>query len=148
MKSKLLSGHGPGTRIFLLVLETGDEVVSTLEGFLRENNINAAAIQGVGALSNGVVGWFSPKDRNYQRIPANGQMEVLSLLGNVALNEDEPKLHAHVVLGSALGAVIGGHLIEGRVRPTLEVYVTEMPGYIKRKPNPEIGLPLIDLSGE
>ena len=34
---------------------------------------------------------------------------------------------AHVVLGLSDGTTRGGHLIEGRVFPTLEVVVTENP---------------------
>jgi hypothetical protein len=46
------------------------------------------------------------------------QVEVLSLLGDVAVAEAEPSLHLHAVLGRADGGVVGGHLLEAHVRPT------------------------------
>jgi uncharacterized protein len=74
------------------------------------------------------------------------QVEVLSLVGNIARDEDgEPKVHAHVVLGRSDGTTRGGHLLEGRVRPTLEVVLTETPEHLRRKTDEETGLPLISI---
>jgi predicted DNA-binding protein with PD1-like motif len=63
----------------------------------------------------------------------NEQVEVLSLIGDVALYGDESKLHAHVVLGKSNGAVIGGHLLKAIVHPTLELILEEAPGYLQRR---------------
>ena len=38
-----------------------------------------------------------------------------------------------------------GHLIEGRVFPTLEVVVTENPAELRKVMHPELGIALIDL---
>jgi predicted DNA-binding protein with PD1-like motif len=72
-------------------------------------------------------------------------VEVLNLTGNIALADGEPKLHPHVVLGKADGSAHGGHLLEGHVRPTLEVIVTESPVHLRRRSDPETGLALIEL---
>jgi len=68
---------------------------------------------------------------------------VLSLLGDIALADGKPKLHAHVVLGKRDGSAHGGHLLEAHVRPTLEVILTESPSHLERVHDPETGLPLI-----
>jgi predicted DNA-binding protein with PD1-like motif len=70
---------------------------------------------------------------------------VLSLIGDVAVGPDGPVVHAHVVLGLSDGTTRGGHLIEGRVFPTLEVVVTETPARLRKVLRPDIGLALIDL---
>jgi predicted DNA-binding protein with PD1-like motif len=70
---------------------------------------------------------------------------VLSLIGDIAENEGKPKLHAHVVVGYADGSARGGHFLEGIVRPTLEVLLTESPTHLRRKTDPTTGLPLIEL---
>ena len=67
------------------------------------------------------------------------QVEVLSLIGDIAAG----KVHAHVVLGKRSGAACGGHLLAARVRPTLEVILTESPGHLQRKHDPATGLSLI-----
>jgi predicted DNA-binding protein with PD1-like motif len=70
----------------------------------------------------------------------------MSLVGDIALYDGEPKLHAHVVVGKRDGTAHGGHLISARVRPTLEIWLTASPEIIERRMNVEVGLPLIDLS--
>jgi uncharacterized protein len=41
--------------------------------------------------------------------------------------------------------VRGGHLLEGIVRPTLEVTIVETAAHLRRKKRPELGIALIDL---
>ena len=83
--------------------------------------------------------------KDYRRIPVDQQCEVLSLLGDVAEGADGPILHVHVVLGLSDGTTRGGHLLEGRVFPTLEVVVTETPAELRKVMRPDIGIALIDL---
>jgi predicted DNA-binding protein with PD1-like motif len=69
------------------------------------------------------------------------------LLGDIARGEHgEPKVHAHVVVGTSEGEARGGHLLEGQVRPTLEVMLVESPAELRRRTDRETGLALIDLS--
>ena len=56
-----------------------------------------------------------------------------------------PACTPHTVLGLRDGSTRGGHLIEGYVRPTLEVTLTETPAHLVRKKKPELGLALIDI---
>jgi predicted DNA-binding protein with PD1-like motif len=74
------------------------------------------------------------------------QVEVLLLLGDVAVGDQGPALHLHAVLGKADGSVVGGHLIEAYVRPTLEVILIQPPSYLRKRKDPETGLALIDIA--
>jgi predicted DNA-binding protein with PD1-like motif len=91
------------------------------------------------------LGYFDRDRRDYTRIPFAEPVEVLSLLGIITLAGPKPKLHAHIVFGQADGTARGGHLLEGRVWPTLEVIVEELPRHLQRRTDPETGLALIDL---
>jgi predicted DNA-binding protein with PD1-like motif len=72
---------------------------------------------------------------------------VLSAVGDIASDDnDKPSLHVHVVLGLNDGTTRGGHLLEGIVRPTLEVTLVETPAHLRRKKRPELGIALIDLA--
>ena len=73
------------------------------------------------------------------------QVEVLSLIGDVALDGEEPTLHAHVVVGRADGTAHGGHLLAARVWPTLEVMLAESPRHLHRRRDPDTALALIRL---
>ena len=52
------------------------------------------------------------------------------------------------MLGTREGNARGGHLKEARVRPTLEVIVTETPEHLRRVHDEETGLSLIRPSAQ
>lgn len=134
-------------RTFALILDTGDEVVATLERFAAEHNLTASRFTAIGALQDATLGYFDWQRKDYDRIPVDEQVEVLSLVGDIALQDERPKVHAHVVLGRRDGSTRGGHLIEARVRPTLEVLLTDAPSHLQRQYDPASGLALIRVGG-
>jgi predicted DNA-binding protein with PD1-like motif len=145
MRAKMLTA-GP-ERTFALVFDKGDEPVSLITAFAKEHQVTAARLSAIGAFSEVVLGYFDWEEKDYRRIPIREQMEVLSLLGDIALGPDgEPKLHAHIVLGKSDGSAHGGHLLEGRVRPTLEVLLIQSPAALQKVHDPETGLALIGLA--
>ncbi|MFL6208712.1 MAG: PPC domain-containing DNA-binding protein [Pyrinomonadaceae bacterium] len=144
MKSKLI--HDGGEKTFVIVFDTGDEVVAGLLDFAREHR-RAASLTAIGAFERVTLGFFEAERKDYKKIFIDEQVEVLSLIGNITLAEnDEPKVHAHVVVGRRDGTAHGGHLLEAHVRPTLEVVLTESPTRLRRKMDAEVGLALIDLT--
>ncbi len=143
MKTKLI--NDAPQRTFAVVFDKGDEVLENLLAFAKAEDLSAAEFTGLGALSDVVLGYFDWQNKDYRRIPIDEQVEVLALTGNVALKNGEPKLHPHIVVGKADGTAHGGHLLEGHVRPTLEVIVTELPAHLQRRSDPETGLALLRL---
>ena len=143
MRTKLLNENGE--RIFAVIFETGDDPVAGLTRFADEQKLGASAFTAIGAFSEATLGYFDWEKKGYERIPVKDQVEVLALVGDVALQDGKPKLHAHVVLGRRDGSACGGHLLAARVRPTLEVIVTESPVHLRRKHDPVTGLALIDI---
>jgi predicted DNA-binding protein with PD1-like motif len=146
MKTALLH-ESEGLRTFALVLTTGEEVMSAMTSFATEHQLRATQFTAIGALSRVVVAFFDWTTRQYRNIRVDEQVEVLSLLGDVTLDQSKPKVHAHIVLGKADASAHGGHLVEGLVRPTMEIIMTETPGYLRRRLDPESGLALIDATG-
>ncbi len=135
-----------GQKTFALVFDTGDEFVERLTSFAEENGLSAASLTALGAFSDVTLGYFDMGRKEYDEIPVEEQVEVLSLVGTIAPKEDGgPQVHAHVVVGRSDGTTRGGHLLAARVRPTLEVIVTESPAHLVRKTDEETGLPLIQL---
>ncbi len=145
MKSALLHDDD-GLRTFVLVLDTGDEAVASLSSFAHEQRLRASHFTAIGAFSGAVVAYFDWETKQYRGIPIGEQVEVLSLVGDVTCGDGKHTVHAHVVLGRADASARGGHLIEARVRPTLEIVLTETPAHLRRRHDPESGLALIDPS--
>jgi predicted DNA-binding protein with PD1-like motif len=143
MKAALLHEHA-GLRTFALVLATDEEAMAALLAFATERTLKATQFTAIGALSRVVVAYFDWASKEYQHIPIDEQIEVLSLVGDISIEDGKPKVHAHVVVGKADGTAHGGHLIEGRVRPTLEIVLTEAPRHLQRRHDPASGLALID----
>lgn len=143
MKAKVLN-EGP-ERTIALIFDKGDEVMSTLERFAKEHGLTASRFSAIGALESAVLGYFNWERKDYDRIPVEEQVEVLSFNGDIALDGAQPKVHAHAVLGRRDGSTVGGHVLEARVRPTLEVLLVESPGYLRKTCNRETGLALIDI---
>ena len=143
MRWKLLDRGPPAT--YAVVLATGDEAMQSLQEFVREQKIDAAGLTAIGAFERAVIGYFDWDKKDYKRIPVDEQVEVLSLIGDVAEADGKPVLHIHAVLGKSDGSVVGGHLLEGHVRPTLEVILTQPPAHLRKKKDPETGLALISL---
>ena len=143
MRSKVLNDGDE--RTIALVFDTGDEVMATLARFADEHGITAARLTAIGAFSRAVLGYFDWQRKDYERIPVHEQVEVVALVGDVALENGRPKIHAHVVLGRRDGSTCGGHLLEGHVRPTLEVMLVQAPAHLARTADAESGLALIDI---
>jgi predicted DNA-binding protein with PD1-like motif len=144
MRFKLLHQEG-GERTFAVIFQTGDDPVVGLTRFAEEQKLHACAFTAIGAFSEATLGYFDWEKKDYERIAVSEQVEVLALLGDIALQDSKPKLHAHVVLGRRDGSARGGHLLSARVRPTLEVIVTESPAHLRRRYDPQSGLALIDI---
>ena len=80
------------------------------------------------------------------KIPLREQVEVASLLGDIAEADGKPALHLHIVVGRRDGSEMAGHLGEAHVRPTLEVILTESPAHLRKRHDPESGLALIRMN--
>src|ERR1700738_2895789 len=144
MKSKLASEHDG--RTFVLILDQGEEAFAAMTAFANEQAISAASVTAIGAFENAKVGWFDFAAKRYIPISVDEQCEVLSLLGDIAQGDDgKASLHLHAVLGLRDGSVRGGHLMEGIVRPTLEVTIVETAAHLRRKKRAELGIALIDI---
>jgi predicted DNA-binding protein with PD1-like motif len=133
-------------KIFALIFETGDEITSVLQQFAKRQGLGGSSFKAIGALSYAKLGWFNWETKKYD--PAcvlHEQVELLSLIGDIALKGREPQVHAHVVVGRSDGIAHGGHLLEARVRPTCELILTESPTHLQKKFDPESGIASIQI---
>jgi predicted DNA-binding protein with PD1-like motif len=133
-------------KTYALIFKTGDELAHGLSIFAAEQNIDTASFKAIGALSSVELGWFDWNDKKYHTsVKLDEQIELLSLIGDIALYDGKPAVHAHVVIAKKDGTAHGGHLIKAIVRPTCEVVLTESPGHLRKQIDPESGLALIRL---
>lgn len=142
MKSKRLNPSGPAT--YALVFDKGDEVIANLTESARRSHLNGSHFTAAGAFQKPTLGYFDRDRKEYKKIPVDEQVEVLSLIGDVAAKEGgEHKVHVHVVVGKADGTAHGGQILEATVWPTLEATLTEEPAHLQRRHDAQTGLTLI-----
>jgi predicted DNA-binding protein with PD1-like motif len=143
MQSRLIDDSE--TKTWAIVFDKGDEFVSGMQQFAEEMNLDSARFTAIGAFSDVVLQFFDRQKMEYKKIPVSEQAEVLALEGNIALDGQNRKVHAHGVIGLSDASTRGGHIGEAHVWPTLEVVLEEAPAHLKRTTEQETGLALLNL---
>lgn len=144
MRDRMLATTASG-RTYALVFDLDDDVLVSFEQFCERENVYGAFFYGIGGYRRATLGYYDVERKEYDPIEIDEQVEVVSLLGNVTNFGGKPRIHAHCIVGHRDGHTTGGHLLQGVVRPTLEVMVHDTNVPLRRTPRPEIGIPLIQL---
>ncbi|SCE94163.1 hypothetical protein GA0070214_103457 [Micromonospora chaiyaphumensis] len=127
----------------VVAVDKGEDAVATINEVAVRYGIRGARVTAVGGFKSAELGYFDRGKRDYLRIPVREQVEVLSLLGDIADNQGRPALHVHAVVGHRDGSTVGGHLLRGEVWPTLEVIITEVGASLVKRVDQETGLALL-----
>jgi predicted DNA-binding protein with PD1-like motif len=134
----------PDEKVYVVIFHKGDEALSGLTDFAMQHDVQDAHFTAIGAVSGATLAWLDVPKRIYHRIAVAEQVEVLSLIGDVAAFNGKPVVHMHAVLGRKDGSTIGGHVFELEANPTLEVFVTVESTPLKKRPDDASGMKLID----
>ena len=96
-------------------LKPGHDLFESIEGFVRENKIEAGCVMsGVGSLTRAVLR-FANRDFHSEY---EGHFEIVSLTGTVSVHGS----HLHISISDGDGRTIGGHLVSGcKIYTTAEV---------------------------
>jgi predicted DNA-binding protein with PD1-like motif len=141
MRFKLLEER---PKTYVLTFYTGEELASGLKQFAVDEKLTGSSFKAIGAFSSVRLGWFDWETKEYRpSVVFDEQVELVSLIGDVALKDGAPQVHAHVVVARSDGTAHGGHLMEAHVRPTCEVVLIESPQKLQKRLDPESGLALI-----
>lgn len=141
MRFKLVSSS---PKTFVLIFNTGDEILTELKRFAAGQKLAGSSFKAIGALSRAKVGWFNWETKRYETaVELDEQVELLSLIGDIAVIDEKPQVHAHMVIGRRDGTAHGGHLQEAIVRPTCELVLTENPTHLRKEMDVATGLALI-----
>jgi len=143
VKVKLISNSGT-SKTYVLVFAPGDEVMSGLSEFADKYQVKSAHFTAIGDVQTARVGWYDKSRKMFKVIPINSPSEITSLIGDIALYNGKPAVHAHINMAAEDGTVRGGHLLEAFISPTLEVMMTVEPEPLYKKFSTDMNLALID----
>nr|WP_169727293.1 DUF296 domain-containing protein [Segniliparus rugosus] len=123
----------------------GDELFTALNDFAVAHNVHAGSFTAVGALRDVRYGWYDISRKQYRVIPAQGQVEALSITGDIGVSSGKPTVHTHLTVGHEDGSVTGGHLLYAIASPTVEVFARTYPTDLPKALDERSGLFLFGL---
>lgn len=135
--------HELSANDWLVRLDAGDEIITSLLEFTRAAGITAASFTGIGAVGELKYGYFDITKKEYKVAEETISLEIVSLVGNLARIDGEPIVHAHISVGFPDMSVRGGHLVQGVISVTGEIFVRTYRAEINRGRDEFFGLNLI-----
>lgn len=130
-------------RAFVGRLETGSDLVESIEFFCTEQGVMAAQVTVIGAVRRARYAYYDQEAHEYRELESATHHELVGFVGNISLRDDRPFLHAHATFADADGATVGGHLLRGTEVFAAEVMLRELGGVdLVRRPDDETGLAL------
>jgi len=143
MQVKQLSDAN-GQKDYAVIFRPGDEPFAGLTEFAEKYHIQSAHFTAIGGFRDARLAWFDLDKKMFRVIPIDQQVEVASLVGDIALLDGKPQVHMHCVVALPDGTTRGGHILDAHVNPLLEVFVTADPTTLVKKRDPSRGLTLIE----
>ncbi len=143
MRVKQLSDSN-GQKDYAVIFRPGDEPFAGLTEFAEKYHVQSAHFTAIGGFHDAKLAWFDLDKKMFRVIPIDQQVEVVSLVGDIALLDGKPQVHMHCVVGLPDGTTRGGHILDAHVTPLLEVFVTSDPVPLVKKRDPAHGLTLIE----
>ncbi len=125
-----------------MTLAKGDFINQTFEAFAEKKGVGCAWLNGIGALENPEIGYYSIKDKKYHRKQFTGEFELTSLIGDITMKEGKPFAHTHITFSDTDYQVYGGHLFDAKITAAGEFLIQLGTDDITREINQSIGLPL------
>ncbi|WP_457642310.1 PPC domain-containing DNA-binding protein [Persephonella sp.] len=130
--------------IYLLCLQEGEKVISSIENFVKFEGINSGFFWAVGAVRNVELGIFDIDDKDYIKAIFKDYYEIVSCHGNISMDPDtqNPVIHTHISIADKDFRLYGGHLFEAEVTVTFEMVLFPVAVPIIRNINPKFNLKL------
>ena len=132
-------------RDYVIRLDRGDEIVACLRSLAEKEHIRLAYLTGIGAVGTVTAGVFDTKEKVFKGHTWTGDLEIVSIGGNISTMNGEVYTHFHISVADEAGAVFGGHLNEAVISGTGELVLTVIDGETDRAFDSEIGLNLLKL---
>ena len=128
----------------LLEEHNDEEICAKLKEVAQKENIKLAYLTGIGAAGKVTAGVFDTKEKVFKGHTWEGDLEIVSIGGNINTMNGETYTHFHISVADEAGNVYGGHLTEAVISGTGELVLTEIEGTVDRKFDEEIGLNLFE----
>lgn len=130
---------------FILRMETGEDILKNLKDFCNLKGIEAAKVSGIGAVRGARISYFDMQGGVFIDNEIPGDVELLSLMGNISVMDGQAFPHLHVTLADENFKVSGGHFSAGYAGATTEIFVEVFEGRLESRYYQESGMRLLAL---
>ena len=127
----------------LLRIDRGEEIIEAVRTVAEKEHIRLASVEARGATDDFTVGVYDVAEKHYDSKTFTGPHEIVSLVGTITEKDGAFYQHLHMSAGNARCEVFGGHLNRAVVSATCEMVIRILPGVVGRRPDPEIGINLL-----
>ncbi len=115
-------------RTYIFRLPKGKDLLESLADFCHDNQIKCGIVNVIGAVENATISVFDQSKKKYDKRVINDALEIVSLTGNISIQDNRPCVHAHVMFSDSEYKVFGGHLLPGTKIFVGEAYIQELVG--------------------
>ncbi|MCR4427955.1 MAG: DNA-binding protein [Caldiserica bacterium] len=120
--------------LLMVRLQTGEKILEKLRDAAKSSRlISGVVLSGIGMLKEVELGYFQNLEKGYQRHFIPFPCELVSLSGNISKQEDDFNIHLHACLIKPDGDSTGGHLFDGIVQYTNEIFILSLNQPLLRK---------------
>jgi len=115
-------------------LFTDEDLIQSLKAVCQKHAVETAiVISIIGQIKQFTLGYFDGQKYLYDDF--SEVYELLSVSGMISWSpeDNEYKLHLHVIVGNREKQTLGGHLTRGLVQATNEIILLKTPIKVKRK---------------
>ena len=130
---------------YLIRLIKREELGESIVRFCKSLNIKNAYVTAIGAVESPTLSYFDVPTKKFLEKTLDGDFELTSFIGNVAVFKSKPLLHAHLNLSDREMKVLGGHFVKAIVAASIEIVLDVFDTKYSKSFNREIGLRLWDL---
>lgn len=131
---------------YTVTLQRGEPLIASLKQLVKDENIKGAWINGLGGSQRLELGFYDLPTKQYQWKQFDQPLEITSIQGNIAWQDDEPIIHTHGTFSDDQFQAIGGHIKELEASGTCELHLHTIFGdKLTRRADPKTGLRLLDL---
>lgn len=130
---------------YVLRIDKDNEIIQTIKDFCKKEDISLGTIHGIGALSHVEVGLYKVSEMKYYSKVFDGDFEMTSLDGNITTMNENIYLHLHVNFADVCYNTYGGHLTQGVIGATGEIFIHKIEGNVERITDGAIGLNIFDI---
>ncbi|MDD5087516.1 MAG: DUF296 domain-containing protein [bacterium] len=130
---------------FLVRFEVGESLPSALVKLTQAQQWTSGSLSGIGGVRNVALAYFDLAAKQYLSFQVDGVVELVSLIGNLALVDGQPFWHLHAAVADRQGTVRAGHLVGLEIAITAECWIVPGKYPVHRHRDDFSGLNLLDI---